>query len=135
MERVHASRSAMAPLPVLLAVCFWLWSVSLPALALDQPLQVDNYVCEGDPLQAALYPGAVDAVGIPNTVAGTAPGAYVVLQWRNLRLQLPRTNNAGAPSFTDGRWWWSPVDPDQPEFRQRRAVVQTYSCTRSTSET
>jgi hypothetical protein len=125
----------MAPLPVLLAVCFWLWSVSLPALALDQPLQVDNYVCEGDPLQAALYPGAVDAVGIPNTVAGTAPGAYVVLQWRNLRLQLPRTNNAGAPSFTDGRWWWSRWMRTSRSSGSGGAVVQTYSCTRSTSET
>jgi hypothetical protein len=92
------------------------------------PLQVDHYLCEGEPLRAALYAGAVDATGIPNTVAGTVPGAYVVLQWRDISLQLPRTNNAGPPSYTDGRWWWSPVDPEQPEFKQRRASVTTYNC-------
>jgi hypothetical protein len=100
------------------------------ALAAEQPLQLDHYRCDDQPLQAAVFPGAVDAVGIPNTSAGTLPGAYVVLQWRGLSLQLPRTNNAGAPSYTDGRWWWSPLDPDQPQFRERRASVHTYSCVR-----
>jgi hypothetical protein len=102
----------------------------LPAATADaaQPLQVDHYLCEGEPLRAAVYAGAVDAVGIPNSVAGTVPGAYVVLQWRDLNLQLPRTNNAGPASYTDGRWWWSAVDPDQPQFRQRRAGVVAYGC-------
>ena len=44
--------------------------------------------------------------GIPNTSAGTLPGDGVLIHWRKLTLQLPRTNNAGAPSYTDGRWWW-----------------------------
>ena len=95
---------------------------------LSEPLQVDDYFCEGQPLRAATYSGAVDAVGIPNSAAGTVPGSYVVLTWRDLRLQLPRTNNAGAPSYTDGRWWWRAEDPDRPEFRQRRATVTTYAC-------
>ncbi len=94
------------------------------------PLQVDRYLCEGDPLEARVFAGAVDATGIPNTSARTPPGAYVVLQWRGVSLQLPRTNNAGAPSYTDGRWWWSPVDPDQPQFRQRRGAVESYGCER-----
>jgi hypothetical protein len=100
------------------------------AVGAGQPQQVDHYLCEGEPLRAAVYAGAVDAVGIPNTVAGTVPGAYVVLKWRDLNLQLPRTNNAGPASYTDGRWWWSPVDPEQPEFRQRRAGVVAYRCGR-----
>ncbi len=52
----------------------------------------------------------------------------MVLQWRGVSLQLPRTNNAGPPSYTDGRWWWSPVDPDRPEFLQRRGAVENYGC-------
>ncbi|MFM9100839.1 MAG: hypothetical protein ACKOPS_05685 [Cyanobium sp.] len=92
------------------------------------PLQRDRYLCDGDPLLAEVYAGAVDATDIPNSVAGTVPGAYVVLQWRGLSLQLPRTNNAGAPSYTDGRWWWSPADPQAPEFMQRRASITTYAC-------
>ena len=92
------------------------------------PLQRDRYLCDGEPLLAEVFAGAVDASGIPNSVAGTVPGAYVVLQWRGVSLQLPRTNNAGAPSYTDGRWWWRAVDPLAPEFRQRRASVTTYTC-------
>lgn len=115
------------------------WLVSLllclllvaPAWAAGpEPLQRDAYLCEGEPLLAEVFAGAVDAPGIPNTAAGTPPGAYVVLAWRGVSLQLPRTNNAGAPSYTDGRWWWSPVDPEHPEFRQRRGGVQTYACER-----
>jgi hypothetical protein len=115
----------------------WLLSLLLclllaaPAMAAGpEPLQRDAYQCEGEPLLAEVFAGAVDAPGIPNTAAGTAPGAYVVLQWRGVRLQLPRTNNAGAPSYTDGRWWWSPVDPDHPEFKQRRGGVERYGCER-----
>jgi hypothetical protein len=113
----------------------WLFSLLLslllaaPAWAAGPgPLQRDAFLCEGDPLLAEVFAGAVDATDIPNTAAGTVPGAYVVLQWRGVSLQLPRTNNAGAPSYTDGRWWWSPVDPEQPEFKQRRASVVSYSC-------
>ncbi|MCP9926829.1 hypothetical protein [Cyanobium sp. CH-040] len=95
------------------------------------PLQVDRYRCEGDPLEARVFAGAVDAIAIPNISAGTPPGAYVVLQWRGVSLQLPRTNNAGPPSYTDGRWWWSVADADQPQFRQRRGAVQTYTCERA----
>jgi len=117
-------------LSLLLALLLSLPPLPTPALAAEQPLQVDQYVCEGEPLRATVYAGAVDAVDIPNTVAGTVPGAYALLQWRDLSLQLPRTNNAGAPSYTDGRWWWSPEDPERPEFKQRRASVTTYSCLR-----
>jgi len=92
------------------------------------PLQRQAYLCDGDPLLAKVYAGAVDAADIPNSFAGTVPGAYVVLQWRGRSLQLPRTNNAGAPSYSDGRWWWSPADPQAPEFRQRRASITTYTC-------
>ncbi|MFM7512093.1 MAG: hypothetical protein ACKO3F_01795 [Cyanobium sp.] len=103
--------------------------LAIPAWASGPgPLQRDRYLCDGDPLLAEVYAGAVDAADIPNSVAGTVPGAYVVLQWRGLSLQLPRTNNAGAPSYTDGRWWWSPADPQAPEFRQRRASITTYAC-------
>ena len=90
--------------------------------------QASSYVCDGDALSATIDRGAVDAIGIPNSVDGTVPGSFVVLEWRDLHLQLPRTNNAGPPSYTDGRWWWSPADPQQPQFRQRRGGVQTYRC-------
>jgi len=89
-----------------------------------------RYRCGGDPLLARTENGAVDAVAIPNTSAGTLPGAFVVLEWRGISLQLPRTNNAGAPSYTDGRWWWSLENPDQPRFRLRRGTIEEFPCSR-----
>ena len=88
------------------------------------------YRCEGDPLIAEVHQGAVDAPGIPNSDGGTVPGAFLVLRWRGLQLQLPRTNNAGTPSYTDGRWWWQALDPDHPEFAERRGGVTRFACER-----
>lgn len=92
----------------------------------DEPPQ--RFLCDGDPLLAVPHRGPVDATGIPNSNAGTVPGGYIELQWRGISLQLPRTNNAGIPSYTDGRWWWQAIDPDHPEFAQRRGNAQTYTC-------
>jgi hypothetical protein len=110
-----------------------------PALALQPPGPPDPlpgvrrslYRCDGDPLAADLVRGAVDDPAIPDPSSGTVPvGGVVVLHWRDRNLQLPRTNNAGATSFTDGRWWWSLEVPDQPRFRLRRSRgdVQEFSC-------
>jgi hypothetical protein len=89
-----------------------------------------TFRCAGDRLIARAENGPVDAVGIPNRTAGTAPGAFVVLRWRDLVLQLPRTNNAGPPSYTDGTWWWSLEDPDHPRFRQlqRLGTIRDFQC-------
>jgi hypothetical protein len=98
------------------------WADTLP--------EARAYHCDGEPLLAELVPGAVDARDIPNTLAGTLPGAYLVLRWRGVQLQLPRTNNAGSPSFSDGKWAWSEADPGHPRLRLRRAGgdVQEFAC-------
>ena len=89
-------------------------------------------MCEGDRLSVEITQGAVDLTGlkqgIPNTSEGTLPGDGVVLRWRDLELQLPRTNNAGSPSYTDGRWWWRVVDTSAPEFWERRGSVIRHQC-------
>ena len=104
-----------------------------PALA-EAEFGAQHYLCDGEPLLAEIHNGAVDAIGIPNSSAGTVPGAFVVLQWRGISLQLPRSNNAGEPSYTDGRWWWSSPAPDQIQFEQLRGMVHSYSCQRISGE-
>lgn len=101
-----------------------------PAAAFVPGLDDTHYLCGGDPLVAISDNGAVDAPDIPNRSQGTVPGAYVVLRWRGMTLQLPRTNNAGAPSYTDGKWWWSLENPDHPSFRLRRGGIETFPCER-----
>ena len=107
--------------------------VALPGAMEAAPIPItteQRYLCEGDPMIARVDNGAVDALDIPNVSGGTVPGAFVVLRWRDLSLQLPRTNNAGAPSYSDGKWWWSMEDPEHPRFLLRRGDVQEFSCRR-----
>ena len=96
-----------------------------------------QWLCDGDPLSLTPIAGAVDFNGlastIPNVESGTVPGDGVVIEWRGQRLQLPRTNNAGAPSYTDGRWWWRAADPAHPEWKQRRGGIISYACTVASS--
>lgn len=92
-----------------------------------------SWLCEGDLLKAEELSLGREAIGataapLPNTTAGTMPGDGVLLHWRGVKLQLPRTNNAGTPSYTDGRWWWQVKDPLHPDFRERRGSVITYAC-------
>ncbi len=110
-------------LALVLLLCLVLGGPAMAAAAEAIP-----YRCDGDLLLATSDNGAVDAPGIPNTSAGTVPGATVLLEWRDLRLQLPRTNNAGPPSYTDGLWWWSLEDPQQPRFLHRRGAIERFSC-------
>ena len=92
-----------------------------------------QWSCDGEPLSVSLTTGAVDLRGlpsdVPNTEGNTAPGDGVLIQWRGQTLQLPRTNNAGAPSYTDGRWWWRALDPEHPEWKERRGKIISYTCT------
>jgi hypothetical protein len=102
-----------------------------PVWAAAAAADVQHYVCAGEPLQTSVYRGAVDAPAIPNSNGGTVPGGFIVLEWRGVRLQLPRTNNAGVPSYTDGRWWWQATDPAQPSFAERRGGVTAIPCERA----
>ena len=100
-------------------------------LVAPQPSWAD-WICDGDRLTVEITRGAVDTTGltedIPNSLEGTLPGDGVLVRWRDLVLQLPRTNNAGSPSYTDGRWWWRVEDVSAPEFFERRGTVIRHEC-------
>jgi hypothetical protein len=106
---------------------------SVPAAwALNTPT-AQSYRCDGEPLTALLVRGAMDEPSIPDPSTAPVPiGGYVVLQWQDLSLQLPRTNNAGPASFSDGKWWWSLEDQDHPRFRLRGGLgdIQDFACER-----
>ena len=131
MGRSAAAWRGVALIVVSLLVAPWTWLL-VPAALADTVAEPMAYRCDGTPLTTTLHSGAVDDPAIPNSSAGTLPGAYVVLQSPALSLQLPRTNNAGPPSFTDGQWWWSLEDPDHPRFLRRRGRgdIQSFACVR-----
>lgn len=123
--------AAVLLLALVLQVLQLVGAVPLAAAWAAPDLAPIAYRCDGDPLQARLVAGAMDDPTIPDPSTSPVPvGASVLLQWRDQQLQLPRTNNAGAASFSDGRWWWSPEDPDHPRFRLRRrpGVIDDYAC-------
>lgn len=100
--------------------------------ATESRLRADRWLCDGDLLSLTTTSGAVDLQGlsspVPNVQDGTVPGDGVLISWRGTTFQLPRTNNAGAPSYTDGRWWWRAADPLHPEWKQRRGAIISYAC-------
>ncbi|MFM7265402.1 MAG: hypothetical protein ACKOZW_07390 [Cyanobium sp.] len=102
----------------------WLapWPMPLAPLSAAAPdLAMRSYRCAGEPLVVTLLPGPVDAVGIPNTLAGTLPGASLLLRWQGVQRPLPRTNNAGAPSYSDGQWFWQEDGAEQARLLLRLA--------------
>ncbi|MCT0200547.1 hypothetical protein KQ313_12780 [Synechococcus sp. CS-1325] len=111
-------------LPLLLGFALW---AALAAPAMASPVE-RAYRCDGDPLAARYDNGAVDDPLVGNVLAGTFPGAFVVLRWRELTLQLPRTNDAGPPTYTDGKWLWGLNEPAEPTFLLRRGDLQVFAC-------
>ena len=117
-------------LTLLLALLPVLLHSPSPAWADTAPVP-QTYRCDGDPLTALLVRGPVDDPTLPDPSSAPVPvGGSVVLRWRDLSLQLPRTNNAGQASFSDGKWWWSLEDPTHPRFRLRQPLgtIQDFVC-------
>lgn len=94
-----------------------------------------SYSCAQDPLVALYDNGPVDDPRVNNQLAGTLPGAFVVLRWRDLNLQLPRTNIAGTPSYSDNKWFWGLTDPEHPTFFLKVGDRQDFTCDRTAPAT
>lgn len=104
------------------ALAYLAWPLPARAVTTFEP---QAFLCDGDPLTALLVKGPLDEPAIPDPSNAPVPiGGGVVLRWRDLTLQLPRTNNAGEASFSDGKWWWSLEDPAHPRFRLRQPLGQ-----------
>lgn len=115
----------------LLATALLLLLSLVPPAFAASTLEPQVFRCDGDALTAQLIAGPMDDPMIPDPSSSPVPvGGSVVLQWRGLSLQLPRTNNAGPASFTDGKWWWSLEDPSHPSFRLRSGFgnPETIAC-------
>jgi hypothetical protein len=122
LARQSARVLTLSLLPLLLPLWLLVAVLAAPASAATSEVATTarSYLCGGEPLEAELLAGPVDAVGIPNTLAGTLPGASVVLRWQGQQLPLPRTNNAGVPSYSDGKWFWRQDDPGHARLLLRR---------------
>ena len=71
-----------------------------------------------------------------NDLENIDEGAFVVLNWRNIKLMLPVSFNVGEISFTDKKWIWSYKDKiegfriSEPRFAHLLpdGEIQEFSC-------
>ena len=79
------------------------------------------FICDNIPLEARIYNNQIGSFKLVNQKEELDAGSFVVLNWGERNLMLPRTFNLGETSFTDGKWWWSYSDSGEPVLRLKEA--------------
>ena len=95
-----------------------------------------NFDCNGDRLNAVIRNNLNGDFAITDDLENIDEGAFVVLNWRNIKLMLPVSFNVGEISFTDKKWLWSYKDKieglriSEPRFAHLlpNGEIQEFSC-------
>ena len=98
--------------------------------------------CDGDQLTAVIRNNLNGDFALTNDLENIDKGAFVVLNWRDVKLMLPISFKVGDISFTDKKWLWSYQDQenglrmDNPRFAQilPNGEIVEHSCQGITSE-
>ena len=101
-----------------------------------------NFNCDGDQLTAVIRNNLNGDFTITNDLENIDEGAFVVLNWRKIKLMLPVSFKVGDISFTDKKWFWSYQDQksglkiNTPRFAQLlpNGEILEYSCQAILSE-
>ena len=92
--------------------------------------------CDGDQLTAVIRNNLNGDFALTNDLENIDKGAFVVLNWRDVKLMLPISFKVGDISFTDKKWLWSYQDQknglrmENPRFAQLlpSGEIQEFSC-------
>ena len=95
-----------------------------------------DFNCDGEILTAVIRNNLNGDFAITNNLENIDKGAFVVLNWRDIKLMLPVSFKVGDISFTDKKWFWSYQDEknglrmDEPKFAQLlpNGEIQEFSC-------
>ena len=101
-----------------------------------------DFNCDGDRLTAVIRNNLNGDFALTNDLENIDKGAFIVLNWRNIKLMLPVSFKMGDISFTDKKWLWSYQDEknglrmDNPRFAQilPGGEIQEFSCQAISSE-
>ena len=66
--------------------------------------------CDGDILTAKIRNNLNGDFALTEDLASIDKGAFVVINWRELKLMLPVSFKVGDIAFTDKKWLWSYQD-------------------------
>ena len=81
--------------------------------------------CDSETLKATIRNNLNGDFELTTDLEKIDQGAFVVLDWKDIRLMLPVSFQKGEISFTDRKWLWSYQDNEQglheesPRFAQR----------------
>ena len=92
--------------------------------------------CDGDILTAVIRNNLNGDFAITDDLENIDKGAFIVLNWKDIKLMLPVSFKVGDISFTDKKWLWSYQDEkdglrmDAPRFAHRlsNGEIQEFSC-------
>ena len=95
-----------------------------------------NFNCDGDILTAVIRNNLNGDFSLTDDLENIDKGAFIVLNWRDIKLMLPVSFKVGEISFTDKKWVWSYQDEknglrmDEPRFAQLlpNGEIQEFSC-------
>tara|TARA_B100001029_G_C14675274_1_gene241670 strand:+ start:194 stop:544 length:351 start_codon:yes stop_codon:yes gene_type:complete len=95
-----------------------------------------NFNCDGDILNAVIRNNLNGDFALTNDLENIDKGAFIVLNWRDVKLMLPVSFKVGDISFTDKKWLWSYQDErtglrmENPRFAKLlpNGEVQEFSC-------
>ncbi len=97
--------------------------------------------CDGDVLNASIRNNLNGDFSLVEDLEYIDKGAFVVLDWRGIKLMLPISFNVGEISFTDKKWLWSYQNNEEgliaesPRFAHRlpNGEVEEFFCEAATS--
>ena len=95
-----------------------------------------DFNCDGDRLNVVIRNNLNGDFAITNDLESIDKGAFIVLNWRDLKIMLPVSFQVGEISFTDKKWLWSYQDKknglrmDAPRFAQQlpNGEIKEFSC-------
>ncbi len=83
-----------------------------------------HFDCDGTPLDATIRNNLNGDFALVNDLEKVDEGAFVTLDWGEIKLMLPVSFQSGEISFTDKKWLWSYQDnenglhAESPRFAQ-----------------
>ena len=95
-----------------------------------------DFNCDGDRLTAVIRNNLNGDFAVTDDLENIDKGAFIVLNWKDIKLMLPVSFKVGDISFTDKKWLWSYQDEkdglrmDAPRFAHRlsNGEIQEFSC-------